>query len=94
MVRQYIEQGFHLTDKGGRPILIERLENLNLIELYKITTPENLQNFVIQTYEYLQNKVYPACSAASGRRINKMVIDFKNSKLGMLDIKKFLDLTK
>ena len=81
---------------GGRPILIERLENINLTELYKITTPENLQNFVIQTYEYLQNKVYPACSAASGRRINKMVriIDFKNSKLGMLDIKKFLDITK
>jgi len=75
---------------------IERLENINLTELYKITTPENLQNFVIQTYEYLQNKVYPACSAASGRRINKMVriIDFKNSKLGMLDIKKFLDITK
>ena len=28
---------------GGRPILIERLENINLTELYKITTPENLK---------------------------------------------------
>ena len=77
---------------GGRPILIERLENINLTELYKITTPENIQNFVIQTYEYIQNKVYPACSAASGRRINKMVriIDFKNSKLCIRISKKFL----
>jgi hypothetical protein len=41
-VAEIYPQAYHKTDKKGRPVYIERLGTLNVPNLFKVTTEENL----------------------------------------------------
>ncbi|KAG8630504.1 hypothetical protein KVT40_002123 [Elsinoe batatas] len=59
-------QYYHGTDKDGRPVYIERLGNINLTEMYKITTEERLLSNLVVEYEKVSDPRLPACSRQSG----------------------------
>lgn len=46
-VKKLYPHGYHKTDKLGRCIYIERIGQLNLDELFKITTEERLLRYYI-----------------------------------------------
>jgi hypothetical protein len=87
--------GMHKTDKQGRPIYIEILGELNLEEMYKVTTSERLSQFQTKNYERLLKKIYPACSKASDSYISQtfMIIDLKKLSSRLLS-KKFYNFLK
>ncbi|KAH7419484.1 CRAL-TRIO domain-containing protein [Cadophora sp. MPI-SDFR-AT-0126] len=59
---KYYPQYYHKTDNDGRPLYIEQLGNINLTEMYKITTAERmLQNLAVE-YEKVGDPRLPACS--------------------------------
>ncbi|GAM83259.1 hypothetical protein ANO11243_012450 [Dothideomycetidae sp. 11243] len=59
-------QYYHGTDKDGRPVYIEQLGNINLTEMYKITTEERLLSNLVVEYEKVADPRLPACSRRSG----------------------------
>jgi len=62
----FYPQYYHKTDKDGRPVYIEHLGKINLVEMQKITTDDRmLQNLVVE-YEKLADPRLPACSRKSG----------------------------
>jgi hypothetical protein len=46
-VRKYYPHGYHKTDKNGRPIYIEKIGKINVVELFKVTTPERMLTYMI-----------------------------------------------
>ncbi|KAF2155221.1 hypothetical protein K461DRAFT_222086 [Myriangium duriaei CBS 260.36] len=59
-------QYYHGTDKDGRPVYIEQLGNVNLHEMYKITTEDRLLSNLVVEYEKVSDPRLPACSRRSG----------------------------
>mmetsp|Transcript_90096 Transcript_90096/g.124375 ORF Transcript_90096/g.124375 Transcript_90096/m.124375 type:complete len:100 (-) Transcript_90096:580-879(-) len=64
-VQVFYPHGYHKVDKQGRPIYIERIGQLNVTELFKITTEERMVRHYIQEYERLMCHKFPACTAAA-----------------------------
>jgi len=68
-VDKYYPQYYHKMDKDGRPIYIERLGNLDIAALYKLTTQERqLQRFVMEYEKFLTERL-PACAQAVGHPV-------------------------
>lgn len=70
--------------QDGRPLYIEQLGNINLTEMYKITTSERmLQNLAVE-YEKVGNPRLPACSRKSGYLVETSctIMDLKGVGLG------------
>ncbi|PVH79211.1 Sec14 cytosolic factor [Cadophora sp. DSE1049] len=66
---KYYPQYYHKTDKDGRPLYVEQLGNINLTEMYKITTAERmLQNLAVE-YEKVGDPRLPACSRKAGHLV-------------------------
>jgi len=72
--------------KQGRPIYIERIGNLKIKELFKVTTEERLIKYYIQSYERLLHEMFPACSQAAGHRVEQCVtiLDLKGSSTSIM----------
>jgi len=68
-VTKYYPQYYHKTDKEGRPIYIERLGNLNMSELRKITTEERMLKYYVLETERFHSVRLPACSLQSDRPV-------------------------
>ncbi|KAH9301993.1 hypothetical protein KI387_013576 [Taxus chinensis] len=73
----------HKTDKLGRPVYIERLGQLQVEELLKITTFDRMLLYHIKEWEILIDWKFPACSKKAGRTINQSltILDLKGVTL-------------
>ncbi|TDL15807.1 hypothetical protein BD410DRAFT_796010 [Rickenella mellea] len=78
-VDKYYPQYYHRTDKEGRPVYVERLGNINVAELRKITTPERQLKALVLEYERFLKERLPACSLAAGHPIETSctILDLK-----------------
>ncbi|KAL3132182.1 hypothetical protein ABBQ32_008786 [Trebouxia sp. C0010 RCD-2024] len=72
-------QGYHKTDKMGRPIYIQHLGQVNIKKIYEVTTEERMLKFHVQEYERCIQYIMPACSKVSGRHIEQTfaILDVK-----------------
>ncbi|KAG8891839.1 cytosolic factor, phosphatidylinositol/phosphatidylcholine transfer protein [Tulasnella sp. 403] len=79
-VDKYYPQYYHKTDKDGRPIYIERLGQLDIDVLYKITTQDRLLRRLVHEYEKFINERLPATSAVVGHPVETSctILDLKN----------------
>jgi len=92
-VNQLYPRYYHKTDKEGRPIYVEVLNNLDLEQLFKVTTRERLEQNFIYEYERLLRIRLPACSKQAGKHIETgcTILDLKNcSVMQALKIKDLL----
>ena len=80
---------YHKTDKKGRPIYIERLGQLQIDEVFKLTTEERLIKHYIVSYELLMRLRFPACSAIAGTRIEQglNILDLNGGSMKILSKK-------
>ncbi|KAK9838539.1 hypothetical protein WJX81_006074 [Elliptochloris bilobata] len=87
-------QGYHKTDKLGRPIYIQHLGQINMKKMYEVTTEERMLKFHVQEYERCARYIMPACSIVAGRHIDQTfaIIDLKGVGLKHLtgEVKKML----
>ena len=58
-----------MAAKEGRLVYIERLGNVNVTEMYKITTPQRLLQQFVYEYERFEQQRLPACSAVVGQPV-------------------------
>ena len=87
--------GFCHTDKGGRPILYERVGESNTKVLLKSLSPRQIRYWYIRQLQRVLHIQFPICSARAGKRIDKMVLiyDFKGVNIMKIfdsDFKNFL----
>ena len=87
-------QGYHKTDRLGRPVYIQHLGQINIRALQSVTTEERMLLFHIQEYERALRYIFPACSLVAGRHISQTlaVMDLKGVGLRHLsgDVKRIL----
>jgi len=68
-VDKYYPQYYHKMDKDGRPVYIERLGQLDIKNLYAVTTPERQIQRLVFEYEKFLTERLPACSSARGHPV-------------------------
>lgn len=66
---QYYTQFYHKTDKDGRPVYIERLGNIDLGAMRKITTDQRMLDNLAVEYEYCAASRFPACSRVTNNLV-------------------------
>ena len=90
-VQTFYVHGFHKTDRFGRPIYIERYGNLNLKELFKVTTPDRMIKYYVKSYESMLSEKFPACSAAAGFPVEQSltILDLGGSSMKLMKKKVF-----
>ncbi|KAF8324063.1 hypothetical protein DL93DRAFT_91013 [Clavulina sp. PMI_390] len=83
-VAEIYPQYYHKTDKDGRPIYIEKLGEVTMEKLAKVTTEERLLKFLVSEYERCSNERFPACSIARGQHIETSctILDIDGVGLG------------
>jgi hypothetical protein len=59
-------QGYHKTDRAGRPVFIQQLGRADVDAVLAVTTEQRMIHFHLQEYEKLLAVVLPACNAAAG----------------------------
>ncbi len=69
----------HKTDKLGRPVYIERLGQLQVDELLKVTTMDRMLLYHVKEWEILIDWKIPACSKKAGTNISQTltILDMK-----------------
>ena len=96
-LRELYIHGYYHTDKTGRPVYIEKVNEFKPSEIFKIYPEKELMEYHIQSYERLLNVIFPACSFAYGKRIEKTltIMDLKGVntfKLFAGKIKQFVQI--
>ncbi|EEB91256.1 hypothetical protein MPER_10418 [Moniliophthora perniciosa FA553] len=83
-VGKYYPQFYHKTDKDGRPIYIERFNNLDITALHNCTTFDRLLKRLVVEYEKSFSTRLPACSSAVGRPVESFctILDLGHIGLG------------
>lgn len=76
---QYYPQGYHKTDKQGRPVYIQLLGKIDVRQLKTITTEERMVKFHVQEYERCMKRILPVCSKIQGRQVDQT--------FGIMDVK-------
>eukprot|EP01024_Parvocaulis_polyphysoides_P001152 TRINITY_DN10320_c0_g1_i1.p1 TRINITY_DN10320_c0_g1~~TRINITY_DN10320_c0_g1_i1.p1 ORF type:complete len:486 (+),score=63.15 TRINITY_DN10320_c0_g1_i1:80-1537(+) len=79
-------QGYHKTDKQGRPIYIQHLGSIDLKKITQVTTKERMTRFHVQEWERCLKTIFPACTQKAGHRIDQMfaIMDVSGVGLHML----------
>ncbi|KAK4445021.1 CRAL-TRIO domain-containing protein [Podospora aff. communis PSN243] len=63
---KFYPQYYHKTDKDGRPVYIEKLGGIDLVQMTKITSEERMLTNLAVEYERLSDPRLPACSRKAG----------------------------
>ncbi|MCQ2818929.1 MAG: SEC14 family lipid-binding protein [archaeon] len=95
-VKKFYPHSYHKTDKSGRPIYIELLSKVNVDELFKVTTEQNMIKYYVREYERLMLRRFPACSAVMGKPVEQSltILDMNGIGISILvgKIKSFVKL--
>ena len=95
-VKKFYPHSYHKTDKNGRPIYIELLSQVNVDELFKVTTEQNMIKYYVREYERLMTRRFPACSAMMKKPVEQSltILDLQGIGIGILvgKIKSFVNL--
>ncbi|KAL4418792.1 hypothetical protein ABPG77_005506 [Micractinium sp. CCAP 211/92] len=87
-------QGYHKTDKMGRPVYIQHIGAIKIKQLAEITTEDRMIRFHVQEYERCLKYIFPSCSKKAGRHIDQTfaIMDVKGVGLKHLtgDVKSIL----
>jgi hypothetical protein len=85
-VKKFYPHAYFRTDRKGRPIYIERVGQLKLQNLFKVTTQDRLVKYYCQSYERLLKDIFPACSKAAGQPIAQTctILDLKGGSMSMM----------
>ncbi|KAI7842782.1 hypothetical protein COHA_003528 [Chlorella ohadii] len=87
-------QGYHKTDKMGRPVYIQHLGAIKIKQLAEITTEDRMIRFHVQEYERCLKYIFPSCSKKAGKHIDQTfaIMDVKGVGLKHLtgDVKSML----
>jgi CRAL/TRIO domain len=67
---QVFPQGYHMTDKTGRPVTIQHLSKIDPKRIKEITTEDRMLKFHIREYERFLHQIAPVCSKVAGRHID------------------------
>lgn len=72
-------QGYHKTDKMGRPVYIQHLGKIDIVTIKQITSEDRMIKFHIQEWERCIKHILPVCSKLQGRNIDQT--------FGIMDVK-------
>ncbi|KAL4810390.1 putative phosphatidylinositol transporter [Aspergillus unguis] len=80
---KYYPQYYHKTDKDGRPVYIEKLGDIDLTAMSKITNDDRMLKNLVTEYEKLADPRLPACSRKAGKLLETCcsIIDLKGVSL-------------
>lgn len=95
-VAKYYPKFFHKTDKLGRPIYFEIISKINITEVFKAVSEEELINMTLKEYDIYLNYRLPMCSKVIGLPIEQSltIIDVNDVSLNfVLKVKDFLKKT-
>ena len=67
----WAENGYHFTDKHGRPVYIDLIDSLRTKEIFENYTDPSLTLYYVQSYERLVNIILPECSRLMNKRIEQ-----------------------
>jgi len=83
LVKQYYPHGYHKTDKIGRPIYIEIIGDINVKELFNITSEERMMKYYVKEYERTIKYRFAACSKNAGKLIEQSltILDMKGEAM-------------
>ena len=67
----------------GRPIYIEIIGDINVKELFTITTEDRMMKYYVKEYERVMKYRFPACSKAAGTLIEQSltILDMKGEAM-------------
>jgi len=85
-VKKHYPHSYFRTDRKGRPIYIERVGQLKLQNLFKVTTQDRLVKYYCQSYERLLKDIFPGCSKAAGQPVAQTctILDLKGGSMSMM----------
>jgi hypothetical protein len=75
--------GYCNTDRHGRPIYIDQVRLLKAKDLFELYQDEELMAYYIQSYDRLIHVIFPECSRAANKRIERTctIMDLKDVNL-------------
>lgn len=91
-------EGYCNTDKDGRPVYMIKVKEMNVDEIFKNYTDEELIQYYIQSYERMVNIILPECSQKVNKRIDTCdtIIDLSGVSIMKIfsgKVKKFMKIS-
>lgn len=88
-------QGYHKTDRLGRPVFVQQLGCTEYDKVFAVTNDVRMTHFHIHENERLLNVIFPACSAAVGADVHQSfaVIDMAGVRFNnLMRVKKMMSM--
>ena len=71
-IKIFYPHGFHKTTKTGNPILLQNLGEIKIDDINKLLPDKLLNQYIIFLLERMRNKLFPKCSIASNKPIDRV----------------------
>lgn len=95
-IKKFLPNGFHQTDKAGRPVWIVQLGSLKLQELLEVVKLDRLEMYFLSELELCLREKFDDCKEKFGQPVDQFVLlfDFKGIKAKDMNNKQFLGFTR